>query len=468
MVRLADYTLAQIGPAPKTRIVDTGWAFEGIESSSILEPMLALYRLTGFTRYLDFARYIVEQEGACRRGSIFEQAFQGAEPREIGGNGKPEESIAKAYESMSCFEGLVEFFRLTGDDRWREAAIRFYEGIRDEEITLLGSGGGDRPFNLGPGIGEQWNGLTHEQTNPDMDLMMETCVTVTWMKFCHQILRLTGDSRVADQIETTIYNALAGAQSPSGHHYDYFQKFNGTRGSKDNFASDIAGFQLSCCTANGPMGLALVPFTAVMTSVSGPVVNLYNFKSARVKTPAGGEVKLELATEYPRTGSIVLTVQPDRPETFTLRLRIPGWAGRSTLKVNGKPVAVTPGTYAELPREWNAGDRVELEIDLRCRLIPSPHGVNRGGDNFQALVRGPLVLARDRRLGGDIFEPVTLRPDAEGFVPLEPARLPMGEVGFLVPTADGGSFPVIDYATAGNTRDAESEFCSWLPVAERT
>ena len=83
MVRLADYTLSQIGPAPKIRIVDTGWAFEGIESSSILEPIVKLYALTGFPRYLGFARYIVETEGACKRGSIFEAAFRGVAPKDI-------------------------------------------------------------------------------------------------------------------------------------------------------------------------------------------------------------------------------------------------------------------------------------------------------------------------------------------------------------------------------------------------
>ena len=468
MVRMADHTLSQVGPAPKTRIVDTGWAFEGIESSTILEPMLALYRLTGYTRYLDFARYIVEQEGGCKRGSIFEAALDGVAPKDIGGNGQPKESIAKAYEMMSCFEGLAEFYRLTGDERWKLAVVRFYESVRDREITLLGSGGGDRPFNLGPGIGEQWNDLATEQTNPDMDLMMETCVTVTWMKFCHHMLRLTGDPKIADQIETTIYNALAGAQSQSGHQYDYFQKFNGTRGSKDNFASDISGFKLSCCTANGPIGLALVPFTAVMVSDRGPVVNLYCFETAEVETSTGGSVRLALTTDYPRTGKMTLTVTPREPETFALRLRIPAWSEQNALRVNDEMAPPpTPGTYATLKREWRADDRIELDLDLRCRLVPSPQGSHRGGGGLQALVRGPVVLARDRRLGGDIFAPVSIRVDGDGFVPLDPVAPSVGEVGFLVPATDGSVFPVIDYATAGNTRDAESEFCTWMPFRSR-
>ena len=101
MAQLADYTLSQVGPAPKVRIVDTGWAFYGIESSSILEPIVKLYRLTGYLRYLDFAEYIVENEGACKREDIFQAILNGKDPKDVGSNGNPLESIAKAYEMMS-------------------------------------------------------------------------------------------------------------------------------------------------------------------------------------------------------------------------------------------------------------------------------------------------------------------------------------------------------------------------------
>ena len=74
--------------------------------------------------------------------------------------------------------------------RWLEIASEFVAKVIEREITLLGSGGADKPYNLGPGIGEQWNDTAYEQTNPDISYMMETCVTITYMKLCHQLLRL--------------------------------------------------------------------------------------------------------------------------------------------------------------------------------------------------------------------------------------------------------------------------------------
>ncbi len=465
MIRMADYTLGQVGPAPKTRIVDTGWAFEGIESSSILEPMVKLYDLTGYQRYLDFAHYIVEEEGACKRGSIFEAVAKGVAPKDVNSNGNPKQSIAKAYESMSCFEGLIEYCRVTGNDHWKQAAISYQKAIVDREITIIGSGGGSQPYNLGKGPGEQWNDLAYEQTNPKMDKMMETCVTVTWMKFCYQLLRLNGDSRLADQMEISLYNALAGAQKPTGDHYDYFQKLNGVRGGKEGFASKIDGFDLSCCTANGPMGLALVPFTAVMDSASGPVVNFYCFDTAKAKTPAG-EVKLRLVTDYPKSGAMEIQVDPPQASAnFSIRLRIPEWSRATTLAVNGQPVAVKPGTYAEIKRSWGTGDKITLNLDMHGRLLAAPHGSNCDGDSFVAVMRGPLVLTRDARLGGDIHAPVAVQVQGDGSVALAPAATAaFAQVTFDVPTADGHSFPVIDYASAGNTWAPNSEYITWIPT----
>ena len=157
MVKLADYTARQVGAPPKTPITETGWAFYGIESSSILEPIMKLYRLTGREEYLRLGRHIIEETGACKRQNIFEAIRQGTAPKDIGSNGNPRESIAKAYEMMSCFEGLLEYYRATGEARWLEIASEFVAKVIEREITLLGSGGADKPYNLGPGIGEQWN-----------------------------------------------------------------------------------------------------------------------------------------------------------------------------------------------------------------------------------------------------------------------------------------------------------------------
>lgn len=148
--------------------------------------IMRLYKLTGHQRYLDFAKYIVEIEGGAKGFNIIEDAINNKAPEQIGG------VYPKAYEMMSLFEGLVEYYRATGNEHWKQAFMNLYRNIIKKEITIIGNGGGDQPYH--PAVyGEAWDNTALEQTNPDIQRMMETCVGVTWLKLCSQILRLTGD-----------------------------------------------------------------------------------------------------------------------------------------------------------------------------------------------------------------------------------------------------------------------------------
>ena len=222
MIDQADCIVTQIGPAPKTRIIDQGWSPNHIESSTILEPIMRLYKLTGYQRYLDFARYIVEDEGGAKGFNIIEDAFNNKAPEQIGG------VYPKAYEMMSLFEGLVEYYRVTGNDRWKQAFMNLYQNIISKEITIIGNGGGDQPYH--PAVmGEGWDNTALEQTNPNIKRMMETCVGVTWLKLCSQILRLTGDPLTVDMIEKYAYNGLIGAMKPAGDGFSYVNLLNGVK-----------------------------------------------------------------------------------------------------------------------------------------------------------------------------------------------------------------------------------------------
>ncbi len=474
----ADYTISQVGEPPKTPITETGWAFEGIESSSILEPVVRLYHLTREPRYLEFASYIVNS-GACRRENLFEAIYAGKDPKDIGNNGNPKESIAKAYEMMSCFEGLVEYYRATGIEKWKETALRFYTKLIEQEITLLGSGGADAPFNLGPGTGEQWNATRREQTNPDIQLMMETCVTVTWMKLCYQLLRLTGDASIADQIETSAYNALLGAIRPDGRFFEYFPRFHGVRNPKVNYSFPIDGFDLSCCTANGPSGLGLIPLMAFLNSKKGPVISLYITGSASFPLSDGGSVSIRTKSNYPAEGSLeVLLTQVSSSSPFAIQLRIPSWCHSYRICVNGEAVksSGTGGQYAAITRNWRQGDRLSLELLLPLRLFDAPHGSSRLGDPFVALMRGPILLTRDARSGESAEGTVSFhrfaKKEASPRYDLDcTGRIPCQLVSPSFPCwlqveveTDDGPITMIDYRSAGATWDATSAFCSWLPT----
>ena len=462
-VRLVRFTNGQVGDAPKTPVTDTGWAFFGIESSSILEPVMRVFHLTGEPAAMELATHIVTS-GCCRRENIFEAARAGKSPKDIGWNGVAKESIAKAYEMMSCFEGLCEYYRATDDAQALDTAVLFWDKVFDEEITLLGSGGADAPFNLGPGTGEQWNFTRSEQTNPDIDLMMETCVTVYWMRLCHQMLRLTGDPKYADQMEISIYNAIYGALRPDGRFFEYFPRFNGARNPKVNYSFNIKGFDLSCCTANGPTGLGMVPYLAFTGTPDGVALNLYETGEARV--PSGnGFVVLKTESMYPRVGMVRLkavSVEGDVADPFVISLRVPGFAEDFTVmdaKDPAKSVTGVPGTYVRLSGNVTAGDEWLICFDIPLKRHEAPHGSNRAGDDFAAFTYGSILLARDSR---DCADPLAPIPDA----PAGDYRIELPErPGFLCARVMVGDeeLTLVDYMSAGSAWDGGT-FASWIPV----
>lgn len=460
--RHADCIIAQVGHAPKREITDLGWSATNIgaepchiESSTLLEPFMRLFNLTGEQRYLDFATYIVES-GGTKHYNLIELACANTPPYLMSGH------YPKAYEMMSLFEGLVEYYRVTGDAKCRQAFLNLYNNIRTREITIIGNGGADRPFH--PYVaGEAWGNTAFEQTNPAITRMMETCVGVTWMKFCSQVLRLTGDPTAMDEIEKYVYNGLLGAMKPSGDGFSYVNLLNGNKVVNYGWGWKFNGFYVTCCNLNGPMGLAYIPYVAVMEDGSGPVVNLYNAGSVNTRTPGGQPLHLTLDTKFPLSGKVVINISPEQKEKFTVKLRIPAWSKGTVLAVNGKRMEVTAGTYAAITRKWSKGDTVELTFDMACRLVDAPHGTDPAGDKFRAVVRGPIVLARDENIDARYAEPVKVQTRPDGTVDIRPVSptLPATKMEYLVPT-DRGDIRMVDYASVNGWEG--KRVCTWLPL----
>ena len=423
--READVLITELGPG-HTSIADVG-EWNGLPASSVLEPVVVLYERTGKEKYLDFAEHIVACWSAPSKRlpagmRLVEDSLAGKNPDQM--------CAPKAYEMMSCFEGLCELYRATGKHEYLEAPVKLADGIFREEATIIGVGTHN----------EVWFSGAKQQTGV-VEKPMETCVTVTWMKLCDQLLRLTGDVRYADELEKNLYNGLLGAMMPEGQWWAYFDGLMGVRVPSYIQHADVG---LSCCVVNGPRGLMLTPFWAFMQSADGPVVNLYAPGSAQV-----GDVKLEIKGDYPVGDPVEIRVTPARPEVFTLSLRVPAWSEHTELKVNGQPLAVTPG-YAKIRRTWHRGDRVEMTFDLSAKTVECNGQI--------ALQRGPLVLSLDNRLTPATAGHVVLDRNPT----LKPNPSAAKQIGAWV-AFDVGPLTFCDYASAGNAFSEQNQFRTWLP-----
>lgn len=452
--KLADHLLKQVGPGAAD-IIHIG-NYKGMAAGSILEPIMFLYKHTGEARYLDFAKYIVGRWETTEGPQLIGHAISGipvakrfwpfpkAKEWALGGH--------KSYEMMSCYVGLLELYKVTGNATYLSAVEMTAEDIMRNEMNIAG----------GASSTECWFDGARHQATPAF-LSMETCVTFTWMQLCERLLDITGKVKYADQIENTAYNAL---QAAAKQHTMMFASYVPLEGFRRD-GERQCGMDINCCKANGPRAFTLLPGFAFHAAANRLTVNLYTESEAQLVV-GSNIVSLAMQTGYPVTENISLTVNPEKESEFELALRIPAWSKKNSVSINGEPVQATllPGAYLVLNRKWKKGDRVVLNLDLRGRMVMLGH--------HMALLRGPVVLARDSRFkDGFVDETIAIEHDKDYYVPLiaMPEKPGFAWMAFTVNAltsiynGDKESFRKVhftDFGSAGNSWDEHERYKIWL------
>ncbi len=402
--RMADLLCISFGEGPGQRdITKSGW-HAGMASSGILEPMVLMYRLTGDPRYLEFCHHIIRAWEQPDGPKIISTLLTDKQVNEVGN--------AKAYEMLSCLNGVLELYRTTGDPQLLEACLNAWNDIQENRSYITGTASYRELFRDAHDL-------------PNTNNVGETCVTVTLLQFNAQLLRLTGEARFAQEMERIVLNQLIASQSPDCDGWGYYVQLKGRK----PFATAINGH---CCLSSGPRGLAIIPTFATSTDADGVVVNLYETGLSRVALRDQRLVELQMETGYPADGRIRITVTPEATddassESFAVKLRIPTWSADAPISINGETQSVTAGTdgYVALRRAWQAGDVIELDLALEPRVQLGTHS-NKGKAAF---LYGPLVLAAD-----DAFLPSEMN---HGLRPLVIPETNPESAGFTVEPASG-------------------------------
>lgn len=489
MCRQLDYIMSKVGP-DSIPITKTTNYWRGLNSSSLLEPVVRLYSLTGKTEYLDYAKYIIDC-GFTDVSNIINLVLEDDFP-------PYQYPITKAYEMISCFEGLLEYYRITGEETYRTAVIRFADRLLETDFTVIGGCGCTH---------EQFDHSTVRQANTTNHFVMqETCVTVTLMKFMYQLHLLTGESKYVDAFETSLYNAYFGAINSeqviepliSREHPDWiaeplpFGSYSpltaGTRGRQ------IGGLLVmpdnhyyGCCACIGSAGIGLVPKLQLVKTSEGFALNLFIGGTVKSTTPSGSEVTFETSTDYPKSGSICVTVTLAQEERFTLLVRNPSWSKTTSICVNGQKFEAAKG-YICLDRVWRSGDTVELELDMRVFAIrPIPYGtqiimnykvpgVDYVTPTFDredplahrhiALQRGPVMLAQDEQLGYSVDDPIDVLVNEDGTVDAkfpDQAKAPYPNIlEMQIPLRNGTMQTVTDCGSAGKLWREDLKMAVWM------
>ena len=425
-----DYILQKIGPNEGQTSITTTSNFWGcVNSCTILEPTVGMYKLTGEKRYLDFAKYIIST-GGCSDCNLIELALEDERyPYQY--------PVTKAYEMMSFYEGLLAYYEVTGEKKYYDAVVRFMDLVEESDITIIGCSGCLHEF---------FDNSSKTQTEPTEHLMQETCVTVTWMRVNRRLFDLTGDAKYMQRLEISGYNALYGSlNTEMNEQYceekqeyveamafdSYSPLYMNTRGrGVGGFNEFASGGYNGCCVAIGACGIALMPLSAVIQREERVYINMLFNGKVWVKDKSGKDICITVESAYPANGNGKVTV--NAPCQLALYIRRPAWCENMT--VDGRAVE---GQYYVLDKEFVSGETILIQMEMGVKT----HVLN----GKIAFTYGALTLASDaQKSERDIQKAVSVAEK-------EPKQLSVqeGEVVRFAYDFKGGNLIVTDYQSCG-------------------
>lgn len=371
--RAADLICRVFGDRPGQLDLNKSGYQNGMASGSILEPMIDLYRYTGDSKYLSFARYILKNWETETGPKIISSLEKYGKVTKVGN--------AKAYEMMSCFIGILKYYRLTGEQGLLAPMKTAWDDIVANKLYITGTASSDEVFKA-----------DHQLPADSISQMGEGCVTTTWIQYNEQLLNITGEHKYIDEIEKTIYNHLLAAQNPVSGCVSFYTLLQGPK----QYKCDDG---MSCCLSSISRGISLIP--GMVWGQIGGSFSVLLYEPGKVKDSIvaadGSKLVLQVTalSDFPLTGNIKYMVNAGRSKKFSINFRVPSWAQEFTVVVNGVQQKNTiKGQFFSVDRVWGKKDEVFVSFKMPLQVID-------GAPSYQgsiAFKRGPQVLSLDAAL----------------------------------------------------------------------
>jgi uncharacterized protein len=323
---------------------------------AIITALGHLYRLTNEPRYLSMMREVEkdwERAGDYLRTGVNKIDFY--------------KTPTPRWESLHDLQGLLELYRITGEQKYRDAFEHHWRSIARSDIHNTG----------GFSSGEQATG------NPYAPGAIETCCTIAWTALSIDMLRLTGDPQIAEYLERATFNASLGAQHPGGRWWTYNTPMDGIREASAHtivFQSRAGTPELNCCSVNGPRALGMLSEWVVMREGHTLIINTF----------LPGKYKLHDGAEFEITGNYPLSSDTELK-----------W-----IKPPKQPLSVKHRNGARYV-ETKSDQSIKVHFDMPLRVEKGA----REATNRISIHRGPILLAYDQALNS--FDEKSIPPVTE-------------------------------------------------------
>lgn len=353
-----------------------------------------LYRTTREQKYLTLVKKLIDIRGTTEGSDDNSDRLPFRQMKEVNGH---------AVRANYLFAGVADVFAETGDTTLLHTLNLMWDNVVNEKIYVTG------------GCGALYDGLSLEGVSykpdsiqkiqqaygkdyqlPNMTAHNETCANIGNVLWNWRMFQLTGESKYMDVLELSLYNSVLSGISLDGNKFFYTNPLAAAK----NYPYDLrwsGGRQKyisksNCCPPNTIRTIAEVNDYMYSIGEKGLYVNLYGGNVLNTELHDGTKLKLEQTTNYPWDGKISLTIKEATAKNVNIYLRIPEWTTGYTLQINNSypKVRDMDNGYVIAGRQWKAGDKIELVLNMPATLLES-NPLVEATKNQVTVKRGPLV-----------------------------------------------------------------------------
>lgn len=366
--KYADYIDSVFGPGKR----------HGIAGHPEIElALVKLWRATGEERYLNLARFLVEEHGNDEHRELFGGYCQDHLPVR-----EQTEPVGHAVRFLYFYSAVADLAAIDSDQGYIDTMEQLWQYIINKKMYVTG----------GVGVQHHGEGFATAYYLPNYDAYCETCASIGMVFWNHRLALLHGDGRFADLVERLLYNGAISGISLDGSKFFYVNPL-ASRGNHHR----QPWYGCACCPTNVVRFVSSIGqyVYGALPEGEGVCVLQYVGGNGTLKLK-DGKVRLVQNTRFPWDGAVTIVVEPETTDPFTVRLRIPGWCDEATVRLNGElitesaePNENTRG-FLSIRRQWKSGDTITLDFPMPVRQVASDPQVEANVGRL-AVMRGPMV-----------------------------------------------------------------------------
>ncbi len=363
--------------------------------------LVKLYELEGDKRYLDYAKYFIDERGkepnfleeedkkynrTAWAAPIYNQSHKPVREQK--------EAAGHAVRAGYLYSGMADVARLTDDSGLYEACETLFDNIKDRQMYITGGIGSCE-------LGEEFS---FDYDLPNDTAYTETCAAISLVFFSKRMLQAEAKGKYGDVMERALYNGVLSGMSLAGTEFFYVnplsvwpEQVKRNRSFKHVKPQRMKWFGCACCPPNLARLIASINDYIYTAKDDGVQVDLFIANEAQI-TCGAGDIALKMDTDYPRSGAVKITAGAGK---YALYVRIPEWSDSHEIKLNGEAFDIDADNgYAKIEREWLEGDVLDIDFNAQPKFVAANPKVREDWGKV-ALTYGPLVYCVEEADNGD-------------------------------------------------------------------